>query len=183
MLKNWKKGSEVLLGIFTANPSITDQEKAELTAAVEEDAKALGAKAPTKKYEQLTALAGLEVGAAELTEDAVGVSEAALEALETKFGELNASLATATSEKATALESLSTVQASLDAVNAEKVALEAEKATLTAEITAFRAGIQQQGKGEMEGDGKVTNPVAEAKLKAAAEKQALIDKGWGEMVR
>jgi chromosome segregation ATPase len=183
MLKNWKKGSEVLMGIFTANPSITEQEKTDLAAAVAEDALALGAKVPTKKYEALSALAGLEVGAAELTEDAVGVSEAVLEALEVKFGELNASLETANTEKAAAVAGVTTVQASLDAITAEKASLEAEKATLTAEIAAFRAGIKQQGKGELDGDGKVTNPVAEAKLKAAADKQALIDKGWGDMVR
>lgn len=172
------------MGIFTANPSITTEEKDALAAAVAEDALTLGAKAPTKKYEALTALAGIEVGAAELSADAVGVSEAVLDALEVKVGELNAQLTTANAAKVTAETSLTTVQASLDAVTAEKEVLATEKAVLTTDIEAFRAGIKGQGNGDVSKEpGQTDNPVLQAKLKAAADKQALIDKGWGDMVR
>lgn len=186
MNEKWKKAGEVLMGIFTANPGISEEEKTTLAAAMEADVAALKTNSITAtamKFDALTALAGVEVGATELTEDAVGVPEAALVALDAKVLELNATVTGALNDKKVAEDKVETLTASALTLTEKLAAAEAQVVSLTADVENYRNGINGQKNPDVSGDVTNTNPVATAKAKAEADKLELKAKGWGDMVK
>lgn len=156
MNNNWKRAGALLMGMFTANPSITEDEQKALAAAIDEDTKDLVAP-PAAGFDAAVAIGEI-----------VGLASAEIgKKLEAANGQVTALTAELGTEKANALE----VKGKFDAA-------EAERARLQGLWDAHEASLAGGSAGEVlpaAGEGNLTEKQI---LKAKAD--ALKAK-WGEI--
>lgn len=153
--KMYDGATALRLGMIDGIGSLTDA-VAEITLMAQNSPKNRKQKSKTnmsqKSYSALAIMAGLSAFvSAELSEDAVGVSEAHLDALEAGVTGLQTQLAAALADKltaettlATATESMATLQASLTATEAKLAGAEANAQTALDEANRLQALITAQ---------------------------------------